>query len=130
MMQYISEPSAIDEEQLCHWLGAARPGDRLCYHRGFLAVDCDPATSGLSGEDRAELHRLAQRALFAAETGLADLVQRRNGPGDFSYLIVARRRQKVPRGSLRAVLSASAAEQSLRHPLLTRAASCLRTESV
>jgi hypothetical protein len=130
MMQNITEPSAIDEEQLCRWLGAARPGDRLCYHRGFLAVDCDPTTSSLRGEDRAELRRLAQRALFAAETGLADLVQRRNGPGDFSYLIVARRRQKAARGSLRAILLASAAAQSPRHPSLASIAPCVVPESV
>jgi hypothetical protein len=35
-------------------------------------------------------NRLARRAWWAAEQGLVHLVQRRNGPDDFSYLAVAR----------------------------------------
>lgn len=100
------------EAELCGWLGAVTPGNYLCYHRGFLAVDCDPIASSLNGKDRAELRRVAQRAVFAAENGLVHLTQRRIGPGDFTYLVVARRRPKGERGSLRTILTASATASS------------------
>jgi hypothetical protein len=90
--QDYSKNSRLDEAQLCKWLGATTPGDKLCYHRGVLAVDCDPVASRLDAPDRRELCRLAKRALMAVETGFAHLVQRRNGPDDFSYLLVARPR--------------------------------------
>ena len=87
-----SKNSRLDELQLCKWLGSTTPADKLCYHRGVLAVDCDPAASRLNAVDRRELCRLAKRALMAVEAGFAHLVQRRNGPDDSSYLLVARRR--------------------------------------
>ena len=105
--QEVSNRSPITEAQLCEWLGAVRPGGRLCYHRGFLAIDCDPAASSLDAKHRAELRRLAKRASFAVKNGLAHLVQRRNGPADFSYLLVARRRSKSGRLSLGRLLAVS-----------------------
>src|SRR5437879_407170 len=95
-----SDASRLTEEQLCAWLGSAAPGDKLCYHRGFLALDRCPIASSLSGRDRRELCRLGQRALLTAEGGLARLVQHRHGPGDFSYLLVSRQRSAALRGGL------------------------------
>jgi hypothetical protein len=86
------ERAFLTEAELCAWLGAASPGSSLCYYRGFLAIDCGAAASGLDTKQRAELQRLAKRAVFAVEKGLAHVVQRRHGPADFSYLLVARRR--------------------------------------
>jgi hypothetical protein len=71
------------EIEFLGWLGQARRGEAIVYHRGFLAADrsCPP---------NRDLNRLAKRALWAAEQGLVDLVQRRHGPEDTSYLAIAR----------------------------------------
>jgi hypothetical protein len=52
----------------------------------FLLVDAIPHGSRLPEPDRAELRRVASRALWAADRGIADLVQRRHGPDDYSYV--------------------------------------------
>lgn len=100
---------AITEIELCGWLGAASPGDVLEYHRGFLALDREPHVRRLPAQDRAELVRMAGRALWAAERGFAHLVQRRLGPDDFSYLIIARPRTKRADVSFLALLASEAA---------------------
>jgi DNA-directed RNA polymerase specialized sigma24 family protein len=82
----------LTEVELCGWLGQAVPGDTLEYFRGFLVVDTTPYGSRLPENDRVELGRLARRALWASERGLAHLVQRRHGPDDYSYVIIARAR--------------------------------------
>ena len=114
----------VSETDLCRWLGAAAPGDQLVYHRGFLAVDGDPIAGRLSERERAELRRVARRAMLAAESGLADLVQRRNGAGDFTYLLIARARPKPAAGSLKAILAEAAGEErassTLRSPQSNR----------
>jgi hypothetical protein len=114
----------VSETDLCRWLGAAAPGDQLVYHRGFLAVDRDPIAGRLTERERAELRRVARRAMLAAESGLADLVQRRNGAGDFTYVLIARARPKMAEGSLRAILAEQACEariaRSIRSPQTNR----------
>jgi hypothetical protein len=94
----------VTEAILCRWLGAAAPGDRLAYYRGFLAVDCDSSSDRLTQREKVELRRVARRAMLAAETGLAHLVQRRNGANDFTYFLVARTRPQPAEGSLDAIL--------------------------
>jgi hypothetical protein len=69
------------------WLGQAKPGDRLEYHRGFLTVDRSSA-SCLPERERRALAKLADAALQAAEADRVHLVQRRNGPADFTYLAI------------------------------------------
>jgi hypothetical protein len=69
------------------WLGQAKPGDRLEYHRGCLTVDRSSA-SRLAERERRALTKLADAALKAAEADRVHLVQRRNGPADFSYLAI------------------------------------------
>jgi len=97
----------LSEAALCAWLGAAAPGERLAYHRGFLARETSPLTQLLPDAERLALLRLANRAWALAEAGLAHLVQRRHGEEDYSYLIVARRR---PRRAQPALLSFHLAE--------------------
>lgn len=82
----------ITEPAFCAWLGRAEPGDMIVYHRGFLARDTSSCSERLSDFDRKELGRVASRALWAANKGLVDLVQRRHGSEDASYLAIARRR--------------------------------------
>jgi hypothetical protein len=69
------------------WLARAEPGAVLEYHRGLLIFDRSPA-SDLSEDERRTVAKIADAALGAAEEGLVNLVQCRNGPLDFSYLAV------------------------------------------
>lgn len=87
-------PPHLTEEALCRWLGAAAAGDRLAYHRGFLARDVSAVTQTLPEPDRVVLMRLASRAWKLADAGLAHLLQRRHGEDDYEYLIVARPRPR------------------------------------
>lgn len=97
------------EMGLCGWLGQAEPGDVLQYHRGFLPVDRDEQQSRLGRQDRSELIRMCNRALWAAECGFAHLLQRRHGECDYSYFIVARPRTKAVAATLLAPLDRDAA---------------------
>ena len=90
----------ISEAELCTWLGEALPGAVLQYHRGFLAIDLVPHSGRMSDQDRAELHRVARRARWAAQKGLGHLVQRRHGADDYEYRLVARRRPNPERVDL------------------------------
>ncbi len=83
---------SLSEIDLCGWLGQAEPGETLEYYRGYLVIDAIPHGSRLPEQDRAELTRVARRALWAADRGIAYLVQRRHGPDDYSYLVIARPR--------------------------------------
>jgi hypothetical protein len=92
----VARPRAsLSEFELCRWIGRARLGEILEYHRGLLALDRAKA-------ERRDLDRLADRALWAADRNLVFLVQRRNGPNDYSYLAIARSREKSPARSRRA----------------------------
>ena len=97
----------LTEVALCTWLGTAAPGDRITYHRGFLARDASAQLQVLPEPKRAALQKLAGRALTLFEGGLCDLVQKRHDFEDYSYLIVARRR---PRRDRTGVLTAMLAE--------------------
>ena len=73
------------------WLKAARPGSLIEYHRGHLCVDRQQKINAPDTSMRAELHRLATRAIRAAEQSLVRLVQQRHGREDFSYLAIKAR---------------------------------------
>jgi hypothetical protein len=72
------------------WLRHARPGDAFEYYRGLLG----PARCSLgpikAERQRRALERLAETAWDLAESGRVHLVQRKLGPGSFSYLAIAR----------------------------------------
>ena len=69
------------------WLARAKPGEQIEYHLGLLTWDRSPA-SGLAEGDRRALGKTADAVFQAAEQGQVHLVQRRNGPFDFSYLAI------------------------------------------
>lgn len=102
---YTTNPPCLTESELCSWLGGAAPDDVLEYHRGVLAHDRSPLASRLPKADQVELVRVARRAFWAAEQGLAHLVQCRRGPDDYSYLMIARPRPKTQSGSILAMLA-------------------------
>jgi hypothetical protein len=103
----ISEAVArrISEFELRAWAIQARPGDVLEYHRGFLAIDRTPLGPPMSDEERAALARTGAVALRLASEGGVHLVQRRLGPGNCSYLAIARRRPRSSPASSVAVLT-------------------------
>ena len=86
----IRPKTPLTEIQFCAWVAQAIPGDRLEYHRGYLAVDADKVTSDLDLNARAELACLRDRAFWSETAGLVHLVQQRLGPDRFAYLAIAR----------------------------------------
>lgn len=85
------------DSDLCEWLGQASPGEIFEYYRGHLSIDINSISSNLEARDRSALSRIARRAQWAAELGLVHLLQRRNGPDNYTYLVVARpRRAGIP----------------------------------
>jgi hypothetical protein len=97
----------LNETMFCAWYGSAMPGDRIVYHRGFLAIDVSPLTFKLPDAERRALQRVAERALQLAECGLVHLVQRRVAEGEFIYLAIARPRPRSRDGALASVLAAA-----------------------
>lgn len=97
----------LTETMLCSWYGSAVPGDRIVYHRGFLAIDVSPLTFKLPEAERRTLLRVAERAMQLAEDGLLHLVQRRAGEGQYMYLAIARPRPRHRSGALASVLAAA-----------------------
>jgi hypothetical protein len=69
------------------WLARSEPGDALEYHCGLLILDRSPA-SELSEDERRTVAKIADAVSSAAEDRLVHLVQRRNGPFDFSYVAI------------------------------------------
>ncbi|HQS18443.1 hypothetical protein [Reyranella sp.] len=94
----------IDAIQFCAWIAQASPGDTLEYHRGFLALDACPDDQTPRSDERRELARVGHIAWRAAEKRLVHLVQRRNGPDDYSYLAIARQRTDKVTASLSTLL--------------------------
>lgn len=92
-----SIPSAmrrLTETAFCAWVGQAHPGAQLVYHRGLLALDASINSQTPKSDARHELARVARRAWWAASQGFVHLIQRRNGPDDFTYIAIARPRPK------------------------------------
>jgi hypothetical protein len=84
----------VSEVAFCAWLALAAPGEKLIYHRGFVAVDAAGLVSSLSPERQRALRDVAAAALRAAGQGLVHLVQARLGPHRFAYVAVARPRSR------------------------------------
>jgi hypothetical protein len=82
---------AITPDEFCSWLAKAMPGDATVYYRGHIGRDRCRSTTILSERDRQALIALARQALLAAEDGRVQLLQRRHGDGDYSYIAVKAR---------------------------------------
>src|SRR3954454_11308903 len=82
----------LTEAALCAWVGQASPGDRIAYHRGFLAIDIGSESRFGTPAQRRELRRVADRAWQLAEVGAVHLAQGRNGDADYTYFLVLRPR--------------------------------------
>lgn len=78
------------------WVAGAKPGERLEYHRGRLALDRIKATSSLRAAERRKLATVADHASALAGQGKLHLLQQRHGYADYSYWAIAR----VPSGSV------------------------------
>jgi hypothetical protein len=80
------------------WLARARPGERLEYYRGFLAIDRVKDTSALKEPERLKLAAVADQALALADLG------KLHSPNNISIwglypISVARYRRKGQRGA-------------------------------
>ena len=97
-----SEPAARDLVSVAEfrgWLARAASCSWFEYHRGLLLWDRSPA-SALPDEHRRALAKIANAVFQAAARGEVHLVQRRNGPFDFSYVAIKAapaRGKRVPR---------------------------------
>ena len=91
-----SDNPGIGEIDFCAWVAQAMAGERLVYHRGFLAFDAMALLSDLPPGHQRALRDGAAAAMRAAEQDLVHLVQARLGPGQFAYIAVARRKPKLP----------------------------------
>jgi hypothetical protein len=72
------------------WLARAKPGERLEYYRGLLALDRAKGTSSLTEAERRKLTAVADHASALAGRGKLHLLQERHGDGDYSYWAIAR----------------------------------------
>ena len=87
-----TKSAGLTETNLCKWIGSALPGDIPRVPPRVLAVDIGDRR--LAAAEQKALRRVARRALWASDAGLVHLVQRRNGPNDFSSLAMARPRKR------------------------------------
>src|SRR5690554_3742641 len=60
----------IDEIKFLAWVSQANPGDRIEYHRGFMALDTAAVMSRLPPDQQRSLSDLADAAFRAAMKGL------------------------------------------------------------
>ena len=106
-----SEPAArelISVAEFRGWLAGPESCSWFEYHRGLLIWDRSPA-SALSDDHRRALAKIANAVFQAAEQGQVHLVQRRNGPFDFSYLAIKSVRAAARRAVARSPLCSEAA---------------------
>jgi hypothetical protein len=80
----------ISEAKVGHWLKEAEPGQKLHYFQGFLASATDSVGQALPESERQVVACIANRLWRAAHRGLVHLVQRRQGPMNWTYIAIAR----------------------------------------
>jgi hypothetical protein len=95
----MNEQTVSTFDELHYFIDHARPGERCCYHRGFLSYDRDPETKALPAAARDRLGKMADLALVAADTGLITLTQRREGDELWSYIAVRTQKRVKPQTS-------------------------------
>jgi hypothetical protein len=94
------------------WVACAKPGERLEYDRGLLALDRIKGTNALNEAERRKLAAVADHARALAEAGKLHLLQERHGEGNYSYRAVAR----TPARSIKQVLSRFSVDQRSENP--------------
>jgi hypothetical protein len=72
------------------WLARAKPGERLEYYRGLLALDRVKGTTCLREAERRKLAAVADHASALAVQSKLHLLQERHGDADYSYWAVIR----------------------------------------
>ncbi len=88
------------EQDLVRWLSTAQPGEQFVYHRGFLVIDMSSSASNLLPPQREMVQQVASRVADLAARGLVQVVQRRHGDGDCSYIAIASKRLNTARRRL------------------------------
>ena len=136
-----SQDAALPDGLFRAWVARAKPGERLEYFRGLLALDRVKGTSSLREAERRNLAALADHASALAGQGKLHLLQQRHGYADYSYWAIAR----VPSGSVvaRMRMPATAAQDKFaiadvadpqdgapHHPELSTVAHLLEREEV
>jgi hypothetical protein len=91
-----SEHAAVPAALFRVWVARAKPGERLEYFRGLLALDRVKGASSLREAERRKLTAIADHASALAGQGTLHLLQERHGHADYSYWAVAR----APSGSV------------------------------
>jgi hypothetical protein len=89
----LCSPPPISEMMFLAWIAQAAAGEHIEYFRGHLCIDRAGYGRRMTLEERRELNSVSTRAMKLAEQGLIHLVQRRIGPGEFSYVAIARPRR-------------------------------------
>jgi hypothetical protein len=79
------------------WLKEAEPGQSIQYFRGFLALGVDASGLPLTEPERQAAVRTADQLFRAAQRQLVHLVQRREGPMNWTYVAIARSSRTVRR---------------------------------
>jgi hypothetical protein len=77
-------PSSV--EQFRKWLRHARRKDRLVYYEGFIMFDRGSDNRDTRTAEQSEIARLADVVREAHESGFVTMIQKRNGPGNYSYI--------------------------------------------
>lgn len=85
-----SQHAALSAGLFRAWVARAKPGERLEYFRGLLALDRVKGTSSLREAERRKLTAVADHASALAGQGTLHLLQKRHGHADYSYWAVAR----------------------------------------
>ncbi|MEQ9811520.1 MAG: hypothetical protein RLO50_01980 [Azospirillaceae bacterium] len=83
----------ISQRVLQEWLRAAKAGERLIYHRGFLVCDRDRLTSKLSPAKQRALNAVASDLHGLAMKNRVQLVQCRVDAGIFEYWAIKQTRR-------------------------------------
>lgn len=76
----------IDINEFPAWVATAKPGDTVCYFRGFLMRDCDPTSEG----DTAQA-RLVRRIVAKAEEDRDVCLTQRKVKADLYEYLATRR---------------------------------------
>lgn len=76
----------IDINEFPAWVAEAKPGDTVCYYRGFLTRDCDPTSEG----DTAHARLVRRMAAQSEAGGDVHLTQRKVKADLYEYLATRR----------------------------------------